>query len=223
VIALLELGGLVWFQRGGWAMYPLLALSVWSLYVILSRIAYFTTTQRKLERDLEAVSRGTSALPERLEGELAPLLARAVRSGQLDTARAEVAVEAEMRSAGQGVSSLDTIAQVAPMFGLIGTVSGMIHIFFKVSQAQNGINVSLLSNGISEALVATWCGLAVAIPAFIAYRVFRGRLLGIENDLYTLVDDMRQIVAQRGAQPAVEDHAAGVLADAAAVLDRGRA
>jgi biopolymer transport protein ExbB len=109
------------------------------------------------------------------------------------------------------------------MFGLIGTVSGMIHIFFKVSQAQAGIDVSMLSKGISEALVATWCGLAVAIPAFIAFRAFRGRLQNMESDLYTLIDDMRHLVASKGAAPAAEDQAAGVIADANAVLDRSRA
>ena len=55
----------------------------------------------------------------------------------------------------------------------------------------------LLSNGISEALVATWTGLAVAIPAFIAYRAFRGRLLSLENRFYAAVDDAKQIAAQR--------------------------
>ena len=197
MFSILLIGGFEWFQRGGWAMYPLLLLSVWSLYVILSRAAYFMTTHKRLERDLDAVSRGMASLPERMEGELAPLLARAVKSGQLDVTRAEVAAEHELRAASQGVSSLDTIAQIAPMFGLIGTVSGMIHIFFKVSGAQGGIDVALLSKGISEALVATWCGLAVAIPAFVAYRAFRGRLLNIENDLYTIVDDMRHVVESR--------------------------
>ncbi|MDQ3023257.1 MAG: MotA/TolQ/ExbB proton channel family protein [bacterium] len=218
----LIVGGFEWFQRGGWAMYPLAALSVWSLYVILSRTAYFLTTHKRLERDLDAVSRGNTALPERMEGELAPLLARAVKQGQLDTVRAEVAVEHELRNASQGVSSLDTIAQVGPMFGLVGTVSGMIHIFFKVSEAQGGIDVAMLSKGISEALVATWCGLAVAIPAFIAYRAFRGRLLGIENDLYTLVDDMRHVVTSRSHSIADELPPGGIAEANASVETRSR-
>src|SRR5262245_37000148 len=103
-------------------MYPLLLLSVWSVYVILSRLAYFMTTQRKVERDLDSVSRGMAVLPERLEGELAPLLARSLKQGQFDRDRAELAIEREMFRAAQGVSSLDTISQIAPMFGLLGTV-----------------------------------------------------------------------------------------------------
>jgi biopolymer transport protein ExbB len=163
-------------------MWPLLALSIWSLYVILSRFAYFATTHKRVERDLESVARGMGVLPERLEGELAPVLARAVRSGQLDLDRVEIAVERELQLASKGVGSLDTISQAAPMFGLIGTVSGMIHVFFNVAQASGGIDVSLLSRGISEALIATWSGLAVALFAFIGYRGWRARLLGLESD-----------------------------------------
>lgn len=213
MFSILLVGGFEWFQRGGWAMYPLLLLSIWSLYVILSRVAYFMTTHKRLERDLDAVARGMASLPERMEGELAPLLARAVKSGQLDVARAEVAAENELRAASQGVSSLDTISQIAPMFGLLGTVSGMIHIFFQISGAQGGIDVQMLSKGISEALVATWSGLAVAIPAFISFRAFRGRLLNVENDLFTLVDDMRHVVESREVR--VTDEASPLIADVA--------
>jgi biopolymer transport protein ExbB len=195
-------GGFEWFTRGGWAMYPLALLSIWSLYVILSRIVFFNTAWKTIERDLESVARGMAVLPERLSGELAPLLARSLKAGSVDMHRAETAVERELQEASRGVSSLDTIAQMGPMFGLIGTVSGMITVFFQVAQVKGAVDVALLSNGISEALVATWTGLAVAIPAFIAYRAFRGRLLVLENKLYTLVDDVRQIAAEgRGAEP----------------------
>src|SRR5438552_17017097 len=111
---LILIGGIDWFSRGGWAMYPLLLLSVWSLFVILSRAVYFATTQRRLQRDLDGVARGMAALPERLEGELAPVLARALQSGELDSALAECAAERELLAAAQGVSSLDSIAMVAP-------------------------------------------------------------------------------------------------------------
>ena len=198
---LLLIGGIEWFRDGGWAMYPLLLLSVWSFYVILSRVAYFATTQKRIDRDLDSVSRGMAVLPERLEGELAPQLARAVKQHHLDRDRAELAIEREMFRAAQGVSSLDTISQIAPMFGLLGTVSGMIDVFFRVAEVQGGINVAVLSNGISEALIATWSGLAVAIPAFIAFRAFRGRLLAQENRYYTLVDDLRHVVSTQAETP----------------------
>ena len=63
MIPILQLGGLEWFVKGGWAMYPLLLLSVWSLFVILNRAVYFSTTLRALNRDLDSVARGISLLP----------------------------------------------------------------------------------------------------------------------------------------------------------------
>jgi biopolymer transport protein ExbB len=200
---LVLIGGLEWFTKGGWAMYPLGLLSIWSFYIILARLVYFNTTLKRTERDLDGVARGMAVLPERLEGELAPLLARGIKAGHIDVDRAEAAVERELQEAARGVSTLDTISQISPMFGLIGTVSGMIHVFFQVASVQGAVDVSLLSNGISEALIATFSGLAVAIPAFIGYRAFRGRLQNLEHNLYTLVDDARQIAANQGGGTAV--------------------
>lgn len=193
-------GGFEWFSKGGWAMWPLAALSIWSIYIILARLVYFNTVLKRTERDLDGVARGMAVLPERLEGELAPLLARGIRAGQVDVRRAEAAVERELQEAARGVSQLDTVSQIAPMFGLIGTVSGMIHVFFQIAQVQGAVDVNLLSTGISEALVATFTGLAVAIPAFIGYRAFRAKLQRLENDLYTLVDDAQQIAATHSGQ-----------------------
>jgi biopolymer transport protein ExbB len=191
-------GGFEWFSKGGWAMYPLAALSIWSIYIILARAVYFSTVLKRIERDLDGVARGLAVLPERLEGELAPLLARGIRAGQIDVRRAEAAAERELQEAARGVSQLDTISQISPMFGLIGTVSGMIHVFFQIAQVQGAVDVQLLSTGISEALVATFTGLAVAIPAFIGFRAFRARLQRLEQDLFTLVDDSQQIAASHG-------------------------
>lgn len=73
------------------------------------------------------------------------------------------------------VNALGTIANVSTLLGLLGTVSGMIKAFEVISQQGVG-NPSLLAGGISEALVATAAGLATAIPAFIAYRYFLGRV-----------------------------------------------
>jgi biopolymer transport protein ExbB len=196
------IGGLEWFVKGGWAMYPLALMSIWSIYIILARLVYFNTTLKRTERDLDGVARGMAIIPDRLEGELAPLLARGIRAGHVDVSRAEAAVERELQEAARGVSQLDTISQISPMFGLIGTVSGMITVFFQIAKVQGAVDVSLLANGISEALIATFSGLAVAIPAFIGYRAFRARLQALEHNLYTLVDDAQVIAANNaGASP----------------------
>jgi biopolymer transport protein ExbB len=200
---LLLFGGAELFLKGGWAMYPLLILSIVSVYVILDRSVYFAKQFPRIRKDIGDALRGLNLLPERLSGELAPQLARQFKQGQFDERGAEAATERDMAAAAQGVSLLDTISQIAPMFGLLGTVSGMIEVFFQVARVEGAINVKLLSDGISEALIATWAGLAVAIIAFIGFRVLRGRLLDIENQMYGHIEDARTVLERRpgGAPP----------------------
>jgi biopolymer transport protein ExbB len=207
-VLFLLVGGFEWFSKGGWAMYPLLALSVWSLFVILNRAVYFATQQRALNRDLDSVARGISLLPERLNGELAPLLARGMKDGRLNTGRADLAIEHELLDAARLVPSLDTVAQVAPMFGLLGTVTGMVQVFQSIAAQQGAVNPSTLAAGIWQALLTTVFGLIIGIPAYMTYRYFRTRLTEWEAHLRTVVDDVSQIIAQGGVRerPAVEGH-----------------
>ncbi len=80
------------------------------------------------------------------------------------------------------LTSLGTIAAIAPLLGLLGTVIGMVEIFG--SQTPTGSNPAQLAHGISVALYNTAFGLIVAIPAMIFYRFFRARVdnLAIEME-----------------------------------------
>lgn len=73
------------------------------------------------------------------------------------------------------INALGTIGSIAPLLGLLGTVSGMIHTFNDITDQGVG-NPQILAGGISEALVSTAAGLVVAIPAVIGYRFLRTRV-----------------------------------------------
>ena len=165
---ILVINGLEWFSKGGWAMYPLAVISLYTVFVILNRLYFFTRFIPETDTELENVLRGTALLPERLNGELAPLLARGMQDGRIDRRRAELAVEQELLEGMQFLNSLDTVTQVAPMFGLIGTVTGMVQTFRTVAELQGQVNPSVLAGGIWEALLTTVAGLMIAIPAVIA-------------------------------------------------------
>jgi biopolymer transport protein ExbB len=77
---------------------------------------------------------------------------------------------------------LETIAAVAPLLGLLGTVVGMIRVFASVSQAGLG-NPEVLSGGISEAMVTTAAGLIVGIPALVSHNWLEGRAHAIIFDI----------------------------------------
>jgi len=73
------------------------------------------------------------------------------------------------------LNSLGTVASITPLIGLLGTVIGMIEVFSIITQEGVG-NPTVLSGGISKALITTAAGLSVAIPALMFYRYLRGRV-----------------------------------------------
>ncbi len=91
-------------------------------------------------------------------------------------------VSSEMKKLTSSLSFLATCANGAPFIGLFGTVWGIMHSFHSIGLAKSAA-LAAVAPGISEALVATAIGLAVAIPATIAYNFFLGVLSGIETEM----------------------------------------
>lgn len=89
------------------------------------------------------------------------------------------------------IGALGTIAAVAPLLGLLGTVLGMIKVFVAIELQGTG-NAGALAGGISEALITTAAGLLVAIPAMIAHRFYIRRIdslaVTMEQEAIKLVD-----------------------------------
>lgn len=89
------------------------------------------------------------------------------------------------------VGALGTIAAIAPLLGLLGTVLGMIKVFTAIMIEGSG-NTAVLAGGISEALITTAAGLCVAIPAMIFHRFFQRRIdtvvVAMEEEAIKLVD-----------------------------------
>jgi biopolymer transport protein ExbB len=93
------------------------------------------------------------------------------------------------------LNTLGTIASISPYMGLLGSVLGMMKVFATFSAAGNPANnPSVLAGGISEILVATAAGLAVAIPSLIFYRYFQGRVaeltVRMEEEAVQLMDHL---------------------------------
>lgn len=89
----------------------------------------------------------------------------------------------------KNLALLSTIASVSPLIGLFGTITGLIKVFSAFAVAQTEQGVALLAMGISEALISAATGLAVAIPALLAYWVFR--IMG-----NSILDKMEQELAE---------------------------
>ena len=177
----------------GWPIWPLLIASIIGLALIIERLVYLRRT-RVLPPELlgEVVrvyqsGRINDDVIDKLEqnSPLGQVLAAGLRN--VDAPR-EVMKEA-IEEAGQGaahrlerfLTTLGTIASLAPLMGLFGTVVGMIEIF--ASQNAAGTNPAQLAHGISVALYNTGFGLAIAMPALVFYRHFRALVDGFVVDM----------------------------------------
>lgn len=91
----------------------------------------------------------------------------------------------------RGLVVLDTIAGIAPLFGLLGTALGMVEVFSRLSLVDEA-KMSALSSGISQALFTTVAGLMIGIPSLIAFNLFTRRIdslmITAEEQINSLVD-----------------------------------
>jgi biopolymer transport protein ExbB len=137
-------------------------------------------------------------------------VARLVRVAILNRERGREGVREALEEAGlvevppleEKLNLLATIAQIAPLLGLFGTVLGFIRIF-RVLQAQGSFaNIEQLSLGVWEALICTACGLALAIVAYAAYNYLVSRVHGIVLDMEKAATEIINIVTHSPAPPA---------------------
>jgi len=178
-------------QAAGWPIWPLLLCSVIALALVIERLYNLRerlVAPRALLDEVVGVSRA-SLPPADVVNKLAAnsvlggVLAAGLRAVVAEPRIAEPALRQAFESAGRGavhrleryLNTLGTIAAIAPLLGLFGTVVGMIEIFG--SQAPgSGTNPQQLAHGISVALYNTAFGLIIAIPALMFYRYFRGKV-----------------------------------------------
>jgi biopolymer transport protein ExbB len=144
---------------------------------------------------------------------LEPLLAAATASPNLNTLEARGHVESQLtrrlRDAlhavlGQlqfGQVLLASIGSTAPFIGLFGTVWGIYHALVSIS-AGGSITIERVSGPVGEALVMTAAGLAVAIPAVLAYNIFGKRVGACEAELEGFAHDLREMIADASAPQA---------------------
>jgi len=106
------------------------------------------------------------------------------------------------------VGAIGAVASVAPLIGLLGTVTGMIKVFGRVGEEyEKGgeLNPGMLANGIWEALITTAAGLTVAIPAFLAYRYLMSRIDRYVVELEAEASEIVDLVAPHDERPTEPD------------------
>ena len=164
-------------------------------------------TRRKMEQVLAALENNDVAAAIRVsEGTQDPVI-RMVHRGlnHVHTSMAgalQLAAGIELERAGQFLTVMDTLVTLAPLLGLLGTVTGLMRTFLHLGNTE--LAVVSVTGGIGEALIATACGLGIAIFSLIPFNFFNAKVARLQFELETAASNVEVMVnaARPGVLPA---------------------
>lgn len=187
-------------QKGGPVMYLIIILSIIALGIVIERIYNFNRaridSQKFMDQIINNLKRNKIIEAIEMCSQAPGPIAHIIKAGILkhDRSKPEIkeavdeAAQLEIPRLEKHLPILATIAHIAPLLGLLGTVNGMIKAFQIIQQkafTMTPVNPGDLSGGIWESLLATLAGLSVAIPTYVAYNY-------LINQVDTLVFDMER-------------------------------
>jgi biopolymer transport protein ExbB len=181
------------FEHGGPMMWPILFVSFVAVTVVVERAIFLAREKSArdpglVEKILDAAGRGDPAAATRLGGPSRDLVARVLASALAHPGPALAgallrAANRELARYQQGLAVLDTCITAAPLLGLLGTVTGMMNTFGALGSGDIAANAGQITGGVGEALIATACGLAIAILCLFPYNVLNTRLEEARHDI----------------------------------------
>ena len=197
------------FQDGGWAMYPLVVLLVLGIAISIERMITLTRAgidANSFFQNLEdSLRSGGPDQAAQICSETRGPVASVIHAGLLRMHRGIDHVEKAIDNAGavemafleRGMVWLSTVANLAPMIGFLGTVSGMISAFQAIERAGD-VEPSMVAGGISEALITTASGLIVGIIIQFLHNFFASRIDRIIADMQEHTAGFIDLLAETG-------------------------
>jgi biopolymer transport protein ExbB len=197
------------FIEGGWIMWPLLLCAVVGVAVALER--FITINRASTENDelmdklrkLLLSNRVSEALElaERTHGPVAALLASGIRNQHLDHDSIERSMEElALREApllNKRLGILDTVVTMAPLLGLLGTITGMMAAFNVVAGPNTADQTSAITGGVAEALIATATGLGIAITILPLFNYLTEKVQEVVSEMETRATELLNILAKK--------------------------
>lgn len=189
---------LEFFIKGGPIMWPILAASIVTLAVVLERLVFILAEATRRDRSLVAdmivlLEKGDLPAALRTGSGSRDFVARALahaleRPNAFPEAMLSAAAR-ELNRFNRGLTLLDTVITLAPLLGLLGTVTGMIRSFGMLGGSELGAP-SAITGGIAEALIATAFGLGVAITALLPFNYLNARLEDARSELQAAASEI---------------------------------
>jgi biopolymer transport protein ExbB len=190
------------FTRGGLFMWPLLACSIVSVTTMILRglaLRRKNVMPPLIEQEIERLAPGES--PELLSRivhhdpsslaritRVALQYLRAPRSENIEAVQTRA--RHEMVRLERGLIVLEVIVGIAPLLGLIGAVSGLVHVFSHLGLSSGAADTRQIALGIAEALNATVFGLSIAVPTLIGFTYFSRKVEVMSVEMETLVVEL---------------------------------
>jgi len=188
--------------KGGWIMWPLLGCSITAAVLFFERVFHLHRAQINREDFLNGIynilNRGNLAeaisICDQTPGPVAYMVRTALlhqdEQGEILKRTIEKAGLIEIPRLEKNLGGLLTIAQIAPLLGLLGTVLGLMNVFMLMKSHAPLVEIGDLSGGIWEALITTAVGLCIAIPALAGYNFLLSRVDAITLDMEHAAEDI---------------------------------
>jgi biopolymer transport protein ExbB len=200
---------------GGWLMIPIFACSLVSVSLILERF-FSLRRARAYSKDLmdnirEILKHNRVSEAINLCEETGGPLAFILKAGLIKNERPRTEIREAVEDAGllvipsleRYLSVLATIANIAPLLGLLGTVVGMYEAFMVIQSHGGAVTPGDLAGGIGTALLTTVWGLIVAIPTLVAYNYFVTKVDNMVWEMEILSSELLDILSEKGKKYAV--------------------
>ena len=204
---------LEFFLKGGPIMWPMLVSAIVAVAVVGERAFWWWHESRrrnpqKLEQLLAALENSDLAAAKEIsKGSEDPVIRMIHHSlGHVHASllgALQLAAGVELKRAGRFLTVMDTLVTLAPLLGLLGTVTGLMRAFLNIGSAE--LSVVGVTGGIGEALIATACGLGIAIFALIPFNFFSARVAQLQFDLETAATNV-EVMAGAGGEPSDTVH-----------------
>src|SRR5256884_3869946 len=183
-----------YFLKGGPVMYPILVVAIVAVCVVGERA--FWWLRLGMRRDPETLEKvlasmengdfkGASGLAKDSEDPVVRIIWHGLNHYEHASLQGalQVAAGVELQKAGRFLTVMDTLVTLAPLLGLLGTVSGIFRTFLNIGNASVEGATGQITGGIGEALIATMCGLAIAIMALIPFNYFTRKVAHLQFEL----------------------------------------
>lgn len=202
------------FEKGGPIMWPLLVASVLALGTVLERVVFLLNEKRKRswktqDELFQHVQRGDTAgaiaLSHKSKDYVVRTLAYALEHKEQSLPNALLYAQArELKRFQRGTSVLDTVITLAPLLGLLGTVTGMMGSFSLIGGDLSAPGA--ITGGIAEALIATAFGLGIAITSLIPFNILNTKTEEARHELESASAQLELMVQKHAPRPAPQPH-----------------